>query len=59
MAETDFTYSVLQNEDGLYVTLKQLKEIKFADTVTMKEIKTPMVNYTLSKVYSGEENVDT
>ena len=38
MAETDFTYSVLQNEDGFYVQLKQLKEIK-----------TPMVNYTISK----------
>ena len=35
MAETDFTYSVLQNEDGLYVTLTQLKEIKFADTVQL------------------------
>ena len=42
-------YHLKKDPDGYYYTLKQLKNLKFGDTVCIKEIKTPMVQFTVPK----------
>ena len=36
-------------DDSFFTTLKQLKEVKFGDTVCITEIKTPIVRYGVPK----------
>ena len=42
-------YKANECPQGIYVTLKQLKELKFADTIWITEIKTPIVKYQVPK----------
>ena len=42
MATKGNPYQLLGCPDGMYITLKQIKEIKFSDTARVTEIKTPL-----------------
>ena len=47
-------HRILFSPDGLYITLKQLKESKFADTVCITKIKTPIGEYHVPKEVNGD-----
>ena len=49
MATEGNPYQLLGCPDGMYITLKQIKEIKFSDTACVTEIKTPIVSYKIPK----------
>ena len=49
MATEGNPYQLLGCPDGMYITLKQIKEIKFSDTARVTEIKTPIVSYKIPK----------
>ena len=53
MAESN-PYYIDACEDGFFVTLKQLKEQKFGDTVCITEIKTPIVHYQVEKAINDD-----
>ena len=42
-------YFIHKGDDGFFTTLKQLKEIKFGDTICITEIKLPIVRYGVPK----------
>ena len=48
MATEGNPYQLLGCPDGMYITLKQIKKIKFSDTARVTEIKTPIVSYKIS-----------
>ena len=49
MATEGNPYQLLGCPDGMYITLKQIKEIKFSDTARVTEIKMPIVSYKIPK----------
>ena len=49
MATEGNPYQLLGCPDGMYITLKQIKELKFSDTARVTEIKTPIVSYKIPK----------
>ena len=49
MATEGNPYQLLGCPDGMYITSKQIKEIKFSDTARVTEIKMPIVSYKIPK----------
>ena len=49
ITSSSYPFQLLGCPDGMYITLKQIKEIKFSDTARVTEIKTPIVSYKIPK----------